>query len=94
MTIVLPALLALGYCATVLFALAGAFRKLYGPRRAALTAWALSAIVHGATALFADPERWLPLTLFWLGPHLLLLPALLFAASRQEVTDQRARRSP
>jgi len=82
-TSLLLAVLALAYCAAVLFALTGAFRKLYPPRRAALTAWAVSAIVHGATALLADPERWLPLTLFWLGPHLLLLPALLIVASRQ-----------
>jgi len=82
-TSLLLAVLALAYCAVVLFALSNAFRKLYPPRRAALTAWAVSAIVHGATAMLADRERWLPLTMFWLGPHLLLLPALLFVASRQ-----------
>ena len=53
--------------------------------RAALAAFGLSALVHGVTVFVAEPERWLPLTLFWLGPHLLWLPALLLAARRQPV---------
>ena len=71
-------LFALAYSGLVLFALAHALRRLYPPMRAAWTAFALSAAVHGATPfLLADPERWLPLTLFWLVPHLLILPVLL-----------------
>lgn len=82
----LPALglLALAYSGLVLFGLANALRKLYPPRRAAWTAFALSATVHGATAFLADPERWIPLTVFWLVPHLLLLPLLLLFATRRQ----------
>jgi hypothetical protein len=76
-------LLALAYSGLVLFGLASAFRKLYPPMRAALTGFSLSALVHGSTVFIAEPERWLPLTLFWLGPHLLWLPVLLLAARRQ-----------
>jgi len=82
----LPAigLFALAYSGLVLFALAHALRRILPPMRAAWTAFFLSAAVHGATAfLMADEERWLPLTLFWLVPHLLILPLLLFVARRQ-----------
>ncbi len=77
------ALFALGYSGLVLFVLAQALRRLVPPRRAAWTAFALSAAVHGATALLAEPERRLPLTLLWLVPHMLMLPLLLLAARRQ-----------
>ena len=83
----LPALglFALAYSGLVLFMLAQALRKLYPPMRAAWTAFAISAAVHGATPfLLADAERWLPLTLFWLVPHLLMLPMLLWVARKQE----------
>ncbi len=83
MPLPLLGLFALAYSGLVLFGLANAFRKLYPPGRAALTAFGLSAVVHGATVFIAEPERWLPLTLFWLVPHLLLLPLLLWAARRQ-----------
>ncbi len=77
-------LFALAYSGLVLFALANAVRKLFPPMRAAWTAFGVSAAVHGATPfLFSESERWLPLTLFWLVPHLLILPLLLFAARRQ-----------
>lgn len=82
----LPAIgvFALAYSGLVLFALAHALRRMLPPMRAAWTAFLLSAAVHGATPfLMADPERWLPLTLFWLVPHLLVLPLLLFVARRQ-----------
>jgi hypothetical protein len=84
MAAALVALFALAYSGVVLFALAHALRRLYPPMRAAWTAFALSAVVHGATPFLADPERWLPLTLFWLGPHLLVLPLLLLVARRQQ----------
>jgi hypothetical protein len=82
----LPALglFALAYTGLVLFGLANALRQLYPPQRAAWTAFALSATVHGASVFLADPERHLPLTLFWLAPHLLMLPLLLLAARRQQ----------
>ncbi|PWS38104.1 hypothetical protein DFH01_02030 [Falsiroseomonas bella] len=83
----LPALglFALAYSGLVLFMLAQALRKLYPPMRAALTAFGISAVVHGATPfLLADSERWLPLTLFWMVPHLLTLPMLLWVARKQE----------
>ncbi|MBW6398002.1 hypothetical protein KPL78_09105 [Roseomonas sp. HJA6] len=77
-------LFALAYSGVVLFALAHALRRILPPVRAAWTAFFLSAAVHGATPfLMADEERWLPLTLFWLLPHLLILPLLLLAARRQ-----------
>lgn len=82
----LPALglFALGYSGLVLFALAHALRRLYPPMRAAWAAFALSGVVHGATPfLLAESDRWLPLTLFWLVPHLFMLPLLLWAAHRQ-----------
>ncbi len=84
MTLPLVVLFALAYSGLVLFALASALRKVFpSPMRAALAAFALSAVVHGVTPFLADPERWVPLTLFWLVPHLLLLPLLLWAARRQ-----------
>jgi hypothetical protein len=80
-------LFALAYSGVVLFALAQALRRILPPLRAAWTAFFLSAAVHAATPfLLADEERWLPLTLFWLLPHLLILPLLLFAARRQTAT--------
>ena len=81
----LPALglFALAYSGLVLFGLAHALRRVWPPMRAAWTAFGLSAAVHGASVFMADPERWLPLTLFWLVPHLLVLPLLLLAARRQ-----------
>jgi hypothetical protein len=82
----LPALglFALAYSGLVLFMLAQALRKIYPPMRAAWTAFGISAVVHGATPfLLADSERWLPLTLFWLVPHLLMLPILLWVARKQ-----------
>lgn len=77
------ALLALAYAGLVLFTLAHALRRLVPPRRAAWTAFGLSLAVHGASALFAEPERRLPLALFVLVPHLLVLLLLLLAARRQ-----------
>ncbi|MBV1799622.1 hypothetical protein [Siccirubricoccus sp. G192] len=81
----LPALglFALAYSGLVLFALAHALKRAYPPRRAAWSAFGLSAAVHGGTVFLAEPERWVPLTLFWLVPHLLILPLLLLAARRQ-----------
>ncbi|MBY0330121.1 MAG: hypothetical protein K2X49_05565 [Acetobacteraceae bacterium] len=77
-------LFALAYSGLVLFALAHAMRRLFPPVRAAWTAFALSSAVHGATPfLLAEPDRWLALTLFWLVPHLFILPLLLWTARRQ-----------
>jgi hypothetical protein len=82
----LPAwgLFALAYSGLVLFALANALRRTRPPVKAAWTAFVLSSAVHGATVFLADEERWLPLTLFWLLPHLLVLPLLLWSARKQE----------
>ena len=81
----LPALglFALAYSGLVLFALAHALRRIWPPVRAAWIAFGLSAAVHGLSVFMAEPERWLPLSLFWLLPHLLILPLLLYAARRQ-----------
>lgn len=76
-------LFALAYSGLVLSVLAASFRKLYPPRRAAWTAFAVSGAVHGATTLMAGENAPLALA-FWGVPHLLLLPLLLFAAKRQE----------
>ena len=76
------ALLALSYSGLVLFLLAHTLRKLYPPMRAAWTALAISAAVHGATMLFLDAAN-LPAALaFWGVPHLLLAPLLLWTAHR------------
>jgi hypothetical protein len=76
-------LFALAYSGLVLFVLSGSLRKLYPPMRAALTAFAISAAVHGATTLMLEAEQ-RPLALaFWGIPHLLILPLLLHAARRQ-----------
>ncbi len=75
-------LLALSYSGLVLFILAHALRKLFPPMRAALTAFALSSVVHGATTLLMGEEALLALG-FWAVPHLLVLPVLLWAARRQ-----------
>jgi len=75
-------LLALSYSGLVLFLLANALRKLFPPMRAALTAFALSAAVHGATTLLMG-EDWLMALAFWAIPHLLVLPILLWTARRQ-----------
>jgi hypothetical protein len=80
------ALFALAYSGLVLFVLASSLRKLMPPMRAALTGFALSATVHGATTLMIEPEQQLLALAFWGIPHLLVLPALLFAARRQTNT--------
>jgi hypothetical protein len=75
-------LLALSYSGLVLFLLANALRKLFPPMRAALTAFGLSAAVHGATTLLMGEDALMALG-FWAIPHLLVLPMLLWAARRQ-----------
>jgi hypothetical protein len=75
-------LLALSYSGLVLFLLANALRKFFPPMRAALTAVALSATVHGATTLLMG-EDWPMALAFWAVPHLLVLPLLLWSARRQ-----------
>jgi hypothetical protein len=85
MSVPVLGVLALAYSGLVLFTLAHALRRIFGPRRAVWAALGFSAAVHGPSAfLLAEPDRWLPLTLFWLLPHLLLLPLLLLAARRQQ----------
>jgi len=76
-------LFALAYSGLVLFVLAGALRKVFPPMRAALTAFAISAAVHGATTLLMGEQALLALA-FWGLPHLLILPLLLWSARRQE----------
>ena len=62
----------------------------YGaPMRAALTAFAISATVHGVTMFFLEPEHVLTALGFWGVPHLLLLPALLYSAWRESKGVQR-----
>ena len=73
---------ALGYSGLVLFVLANALRKIYAPKRAALTAFALSSAIHGATTLLMG-EQAIWAFAFWGVPHLLILPVLLWSASRQ-----------
>ena len=53
----LPALglFALAYSGLVLFALAHALKRAYPPRRAAWSAFGLSAAVHGGTVFLAEP---------------------------------------
>jgi hypothetical protein len=76
-------LFALAYSGLLLFMLAGALRRSMPPMRAALIAFGVSAMVHGATTLLMDAEARLSLLLFWGTPHLILLPLLLLAAAKQ-----------
>lgn len=85
MTESLLGVFALAYSGLVLFALSNALRKLYPPTRAALTAFAISAVVHGATTLMMGEHAALALA-FWGIPHLLILPLLLWSARRQSGT--------
>ncbi len=75
-------LFALGYSGVVLFVLAHSLRKLFPPMRAALVAFTLSSVVHGATTLMAGDQAGLAFA-FWGIPHLLILPLLLLSARRQ-----------
>ncbi len=80
---IVAAIFALAYSGLVLFMLASALRKLVPPMRAALTAFALSVAVHGATTLMAGDQALAALA-FWGIPHLLVLPGLLWSAWRQQ----------
>jgi uncharacterized membrane protein len=82
MNIGITGLFAVAYSGLVLFALAHSLRKIFPPMRAALTAFAISAAVHGATTLFAGEQGGMALA-FWGVPHLLILPLLLLSARRQ-----------
>ena len=75
-------LFALAYSGVVLFTVASSLRRLYPPVRAAVTAFLLSAGVHGATTLMAGDLAPMALA-FWGVPHMLLLPVLLWSARRQ-----------
>jgi len=75
-------LFALAYSGLVLFVLASALRRMFPPMRAAMSAFVLSAVVHGATTLLMGEHAGWAFA-FWGVPHLLLLPALLLSAKRQ-----------
>ena len=74
---------ALAYSGLVLFVLASSLARILPPMRAALSGFALSAAVHGATTLLLDAEHQLMALAFWGVPHLLMLPVLLWTARRQ-----------
>lgn len=80
---VVAGIFALAYSGLVLFLLANSLRRLMPPMRAALTAFGLSAAVHGATTLMAGDQALAALA-FWGIPHLLILPMLLLSARRQQ----------
>lgn len=75
-------LLAMAYSGLVLNALANALRRQMPPRRAALVAFGLSAVVHSATALALPEQHILTGLALWGVPHLLWLPLLLASARR------------
>jgi hypothetical protein len=75
-------LFALAYSGLVLFVLASSLRRVQPPKRAAWTAFGLSAAVHGTTTLFMGGHALAALA-FWGVPHLLILPLLLVSAARQ-----------
>lgn len=81
-------LMALGYSGLVLFWMAHSLKKLMRPMRAAIGAFALSCIVHSVTLLMLEPEHVSTALALWGVPHLLLLPALLWSAWKQEKGDQ------
>jgi uncharacterized membrane protein len=80
---IVAGLFALAYSGLVLFLLANSLRRIMPPMRAALTAFALSATVHGATTLMAGQHAMAALA-FWGMPHLIVLPPLLLSARRQQ----------
>lgn len=84
---VVAAIFAFAYSGLVLFLLANSLRRLMPPMRAALTAFALSVAVHGATTLVAGPQAPAALA-FWGIPHLLILPLLLLSARRQQRAEE------
>jgi hypothetical protein len=75
-------LFALAYSGVVLFMLAHSLRKMFPPMRAALTAFVLSSVIHGATTLLMGEDAGMAFA-FWGVPHLLILPMLLWSAKRQ-----------
>lgn len=81
-------LFALAYSGLVLFVLASSLRRIYPPMRAAVTAFVLSVVVHGATTLMAGEHAMAALA-FWGIPHLILLPLLLWSAWRQSAAGAR-----
>lgn len=85
---IVAGIFALGYSGLVLFLLANSLRRLMPPMRAALTAFALSVTVHGATTLMAGPQAMVALA-FWGIPHLLVLPLLLLSAARQQRAEEK-----
>jgi hypothetical protein len=85
---IVAGLFALAYSGLVLFLLANSLRRLMSPMRAALTAFALSVAVHGATTLMAGDQAMAALA-FWGIPHLLILPLLLLSAWRQQRAEAR-----
>lgn len=73
---------ALAYSGLVLFTVASSLRRLFPPVRAAVSAFALSVTVHGATTLMMGDAA--PLAFFfWAVPHALILPLLLWSARKQ-----------
>jgi uncharacterized membrane protein len=84
MTGYLIGILALAYSGLVLFWLAHSLKKVMRPMRAALAAFILSVVVHSATLLMLEPEQVSSALALWGVPHLLLLPALLWSAWKQE----------
>lgn len=81
-------LMALGYSGLVLFWMAHSLKKLMRPMRAAIIAFALSCTVHSVTLLMLEPEHVPTALALWGVPHLLLLPALLWSAWKQEKGGQ------
>jgi len=84
MTGLLLGVFALGYSGLVLFLLAHSLKKLMRPMRAALAAFVISSVVHSVTLLMLEPEQVPSALALWGVPHLLLLPALLWSAWKQE----------
>jgi len=84
MTGFLIGLLALAYSGLVLFWVAHSLKKIMRPMRAALAAFAISCAVHGGTLLMLEPAQVPTAFALWGVPHLLLLPALLWSAWKQE----------
>jgi hypothetical protein len=83
MTALLIALLALSWTGLSLAILAMAFRRILPPRQAAWRAFGVGLVFNGISAWFAAPgEPIVPVVLIVLC-HLLVLPFLLMAATRE-----------
>lgn len=84
MTLIFIALLTLSWTGLSLAVLAMALKRIMPPRQAAWRAFGIALLLNGISAWYATPGEPVPSVILILACHLLLLPALLLAARREE----------